>query len=240
MPSLGNDALTTVANLQEKLRIASVETDRLTNIINRVTDRIEHFTERKLLARNYDGSTAHGGTSIAAEQPLFYNWEDLIHYDEGHSSGHAGHFHAAYDSYRLHLRQYPLQKGGNNDITFSIQTLASRDNAGGEVYNTALLENDDYIIEEQEDGVIAFITYPSLNIGLSGNGIRQIKIQGTFGFNSVPDQLEELVLELCKEMYRESHNISSERLDSWARTYDISKDNPAIEAAIGFYTRFEL
>lgn len=245
MATLGNDALTTVANLQEKLRIGSVQSDRLTNIINRVTDRVEHLTERKLLARNYDDSTVHVGTSIAAEKELFYNWEDFIAYDSDNRGGlnnnnfaYGSYIHD-FTNYRLHNREYPIQTGGANDITFTLEVLESRDSVSGEVWATPLVENDDYIFEEKEDGVITFIRHPTLNVQLSGNGVRQFRVKGTFGFNAIPDQLEELVLELCVEMYRDSQNLSSERLDSWARTYDVTKENPAIVAALGQYTRHD-
>ena len=221
------EALTTVANVQERLNIpAAQDSDKLINIINRVTKWTEKSTDRKLMVRNYDGSTVHAGITTAAEEPLYFDWREFVRTKNG-------------GGIRLHLPQYPIQTGGDNDIAFSVEPIESRV-AAGETWGTALTLWEDYFIEDSgEHGVLVFETFPQVGaIAGAQSGQRIYRIKGTLGFNSVPEDLEAMVIERCVEMYNDSGNISSERIGDWARTYYLEKRNDLVEDVLGAYTSY--
>lgn len=214
-------ALTTLANLQERLGISGSD-DKLKNIINRVSRFIEDTIDRKLMARNYDGSTTHAGTSIAAENPLFFDWQDFVKTSRG---------------YELYLPAWPIQKGGAQDITFELAYLSER-NSSGETYATAnIAEWTDYILEKEE-GTILFINHPIIVAGYPD--VRIYRLKATLGFTSIPPAVEMACLELCEMMYLGGKGVTSERLGSWSKTYDLSANEKMVRNALGAYCRYSL
>lgn len=221
------EALTSVQAVQQRMGIPEAQDkDKIVNIINRVTKWTENVTDRKLKARNYDGSTKQQQTQIEAANPIYFNWRDVIR-----TKNRGG--------FRLHLPSFPIQTGNSKDITFSIEPIESRDSSG-ETWGTALVLWEDYFIDDTgEDGVIVFETFPVSNVLVgTQTGQRQYRVKGTLGYYDIPEDLEAMAIERCVEMFEVSQNLSSERVGDWARTFDLSKRRDLFEDVLGAYTRY--
>jgi hypothetical protein len=215
-------ALTSVEALEERLGVTG-KAGKMINVINRVSRFIENTIERKIMARNYDGTTKHPTTAIPAESPLYFDWDDFVKTNRG---------------YELYLPAFPIHRGGDDDITFELAYLSQRDSTG-ETFSTAnITEWEDYIIEE-DDGVIIFPNFPTVTAPVSPN-IRIYRLKATLGFEDIPEAVEMAALELCEMMYRDGKGVTSERLGSWAKTYDLSKQKDMIEDSLGEYCRYKL
>lgn len=216
-------ALTTLEAAQQKLGTSGNE-DKIINCINRVTTHIERVTDRKIMARNYDGFTKHAQTQIAAENPLYFDWDDFVETDQG---------------WELYLPEFPIHRGDSTkDVTFELAYLASRDSSGETFATSNITEWVDYIVKEDE-GTILFLNHPLVKSGLD-YGVRMYRLKATLGYETIPHDIEALCLELLREIYRDSSNVSMERLEGWSKSYDLSKNNRYIEEVMVSYARNKL
>lgn len=227
-----NDALTTLANLKERLGISdSGEDTKLNNIIDRCSSWFEHKVNRKIKVRNYDGATNHAGNSIAYEQPLFIDREDIVPTEEG---------------LKLYLPQYPLQRGGANDITFEFAYLTNRTSSGETFSTSGFQEWEDWIVVDE--GLYGEITLSSTpGTPFIDYGQRIFRIKASLGYQTVPDDIEAAVLELCTDVYESRGNLTSERIEGWARSYSTPPPekfgeitNPLVLDVIGKYKQWEV
>ena len=221
-----SEALSTLANVKEALKITDASQDSLlTSLLNRVTGWIEDTTHRKLVARNYNGKgTAFSVTSVPSEDYIYLNGSQSFVNDAGYGE--------------LYLPVYPIQRTGTDVLTFNLAVLQNRSNALGEVWDSSsVLEYDSYILDA-ESGVIHLY-------GPAMPGYRNYKVTCTAGLLYpatpaapwVPPDLESLCIELCKQMFRESRNVVSERISEWSRTYKLDVPDPHNKDILDKYSR---
>ena len=53
----------------------------------------------------------------------------------------------------------------------------------------------------------------------------------------VPEDLEQLCIDLVALVYQDKRNVQSERIWSWSRTFDTNRDDPLFAPTLEFYTR---
>jgi hypothetical protein len=225
-------ALTTLANFKEALRVPAA-TDATNDpiyerFINRATDAIESKTGRKLKARRYNnaGST-HPTTTVADEDYLYFSGYTL---DKGGDTIRDENGYGV-----LHLPQWPVQ--ANSVLTFVLAPLSSRDSDGEEWDSADLVENEDYILD-RTNGILRLLN------GSFSPGYRNYRITCAAGYQTgaaqpyVPGDLEELCIEMAKKLLRGEAGVTSEKLGTWAKTYDPAKANEFIDATIALYRRY--
>ncbi len=209
------DALTTLADTKLALGLppSTGESDSLIeHLIEASTDIIERATGRKFVMRNYnDGDVAatptfHGTTQVPDEPRLFID-------GCGQTS--------------IVLPNFPIVETG-----FVLESLATRAEAGDTW--TVLVKNEDYVLDRVR-GILR------VNGGSLARGIKNYRITVEAGYMSeeepwVPDDLQRLCQEMVKEAYQDKSRVTSETIGSWSRSYDISKPNTFLEAAMSKYT----
>ena len=250
MPSvLLSDALTTLANVKEAVGIGSSDTSKdnqLERCINRASQWIEGRTERKLKARNYNGfnatsegsdfdhKTTGSGDTVASEDYLFFSGGKIAKDDNGYTV--------------LYLPQYPILKvsGTNrnviqhkNALTFRVDVLNQRGSTVtlNETW-TALTEFDDYIIDQQTGalrllGSRFFIGQSNYRVKCTAGLIGPTADTQPY----VPSDLEELCVEVSKQIFRGDKGVQSETLGSWSKTYKPEMKDDFIESVIARYRR---
>ena len=128
-----------------------------------------------------------------------------------------------------------LQKSpAANALAFELAVLSDRES---DVWDaTALTENTDYIVD-YANGFIRLLA------GIFTPGLKNYRVKCTAGFQIgaaqpyVPDDLEGLCVDLCRQVYRNTKNLQSETLGTWSRTYNVAKEDPLITAVIAKYSR---
>jgi hypothetical protein len=231
MPTLSNAALTTVANLKEQLEVATADTsqdDRLTNVINRISSWLETQTNRKLKARNYGNATAFAGTNVISEDYLYFDGDCRQVDDRGRGV--------------LYLPVPVVRPSVTAALDFELAVLTDRqagaDGEGDTWSATDLLEGRDYIVDYKNGKV-------TLLAGTFSTGTKNYRVTFTGGYYDstapakVPQDLEALCIELCKQMHRESGNVSSESIGTWSKTYRPEPD-PFVKQAIADFTLLSL
>lgn len=222
--SLRPEALTTLANLKEQLDITDTSQDsRLEQVINRVTAWLETQTNRKLKARNYNGGgTAFSGTTVASEDYLYFDGRSSDVNERGQGV--------------LYL-PVPVVRPSAGGSAFELAVLTDRqtgaDGAGDTWSTTDLLEGRDYLVD-YKTGTVTKLS------GTFTTGYRNYRVKCTGGYYDVngpakvPQDLEALCLELCKQMHRESGNVQSESIGTWSRVYKPEPDSFQKEAIAQF------
>lgn len=232
MPSvLSSSALTSLDNAKEKLGVPEAVTDydnKIERLINRASAEIERLTNRKLKARNYNGSgTAFATTGITSE--------DYIHFSGSlqNCGGDTLVNEAGYGQF--YLPQFPIQTVSPS-ITFALHTLEDRE-AGD--WDTSLVENREYVID-RETGLLTLL------YGRFSTGFRNYRITCTAGYLDngaqpyVPYDLEELCLAMMKKLYRGDSGLQSETLGTWSRSFNVQEVQKEIDDGIALFTRQRL
>lgn len=249
MPSLlAADALTTLENLKAVLNVSTSDTSEdpyLERLINRASRWVESETERRspdgkygLKARRYNGAAAsapdnlHPTTKVPDENYVYFS---------GSTKDHGGDTVIDEGGYGLFfLPAWPVQ--ANSVLTFQLASLSDRDSGlvGGESWDTdGLVEFDDYAVE-RESGVLRLLG------GRLTPGFRNYRVQMAAGYQTgdaqpyVPDDLEQLTIELCRMLYRDTKNVRSESMAGLARTFGEAMQDPFVRQTIGRYKRFSL
>jgi len=236
--SLNANALTTVANLKEVVGIASADTSKdsaLERIINRTTLFLEGELNRKLKARRYNGNTAtppaniHATTNVTDEDYLYFSGSRK---DRG---GDAVIDPRGYGLY--YLPAWPVRSNAETgSIPFVLSPLLTRDSNGETWDDTALQEYRDYLVN-RETGELRLLA------GSFTPGVRNYRVTMCAGYLNgsaqpyVPDDLEGLCLEIARDVYRNSRDVTSESIGTWSRSYDKSKADPYVEGLISKYSR---
>ena len=243
MPSsLNSDALTTLANLKAAVNIATADTSKdtlLEQCINRATGLLEEMTNRKfneglsggLKARNYNGSsgtlTLGGSDTIASEDYVYFS---------GIPKSHGGD--ALVDDLGrgyVYLPAYPVL--ANSVLPFALDCLSSRSAAAGELWDATSYAEFDSFIVDRPSGVLRLLG------GQFGWGEKNYRVTMAAGYRYgsaqpyVPPDLEAAVIELAKGIYRDNRGVTSESIGSWSRSFDRSKEDPVVCAAVAKYSR---
>lgn len=233
MPSLPTD-LATVSDFKLAQNVLGTNDDAwIQRLVTRASLWIEQATNRKLVARRYNGATGtapnnvHPTTLVADEDYLYFDGDPLA-FDL--KTGLGVHY----------LPQYPIQ--ANTVLPFQLSVLKSRDDIAltGDVWDaTQLLEGRDYIV----DRVLGAI---KLLGGRFGLGVKAYRVQMAAGYQGtqqpwVPQDLQDLCIDLANLVYRDKRNLKSESLSyTYSREYDTSKSDPFVEAILGSYTRLPI
>jgi hypothetical protein len=228
--SLRSEALTTLANLKESLEITDTsQDDRLSNVINRITLWLENETHRKLKARNYNNDNNTKFNAVTSEDYLYFDGD----YYQVNERG--------YGVLTLPVPVIPptLLGSSSGALTFELAYLSNGHAAGAngasDVWDTsAYTEGQEYVVDYRKGKV-------TLLAGRFVTGFRNYRVKCTAGFYDatsaikVPEDLEQLCIELCKQMYRESTNVQSESIGSWSKTYKPDPD-PFTRDTISLFT----
>ena len=194
---------------------SGAEDVRISLLIEAATDIIERGCGRKFVRRNYnDGDIAatptfHLTTAVPDEERFVFD-----------GCGQT----------TIVLPNFPIVD--DDDLIF--ETLATRSNAGGDTWDT-LVKNEDYVVDRKR-GMLR------LNGGRLVYGVRNYRVTYEGGFIDagkapwVPSDLQQLCVEMVKEGANDAANVTSETIGSWSRSYDLSKPNPFLEAAMNKYT----
>jgi len=239
------DALTSLENLKDHLNISGTDTDgKLEKVIARASWWLEGQTHRKfnnatqggLKARRYNGDTGaapsnvHPTTTVRDENFIFF---------DGTTKDRGGHTIRNPDTGlgEFHLPAYPVQTNAAGGVAFTLAVLSARSNAGGETWDTtALLENDQYVVD-RENGVLRLL------YGGFSPGSRNYRITCAAGFQYgdaqpyVPPDLEGLCLELCEAVFRNDRTVTSEKIGTWSRTFSETMRDPYREDILARYSR---
>lgn len=226
-------ALTSLANLKSVLSIAAADTSKDTLLeltIDRATAWIENATERKLKARNYNGSgTAFTTTGVTSEDYLIFS---------GTTKDRGGDTVVDPQGYgQFYLPQFPVQANSvSQAITFALHALTDRE--AGTWDTSSLVENSDYVID-RTNGVLTLLNGPFTP------GLRNYRITCTAGYLTsaqpyVPADLEELCIAVAKKMFRNEQGLQSESIGTWSRTYNVAEQNALIDETLARYRRFAI
>lgn len=234
--SVKTTALTSLANLKSALKISTTTDDQLLEkAIDRASDWIESQTNRKLKARKYNGFSGgaatietHPTTKVADEDYLYFSGRTLDRggdtiYEEGHGI--------------YHLPQYPVQ--ANSVLTFGLHVLTTRDVSGETWDTTTYAEWRDFIVEREKGRLI-------LLAGPFSADYRNYRVTMAAGFQTgsaqpyVPDDLEQLCIELIKDSYQGRSNLQSETIGTWSRTFNAQKDRKEVKDTLDKYSRISL
>src|SRR5205085_1478803 len=115
------------------------------------------------------------------------------------------------------LPVYPVQSGASPVVSFKLDVLSSRTSSGGEVWDTTSFTEYDQFIVDYDNGILRLLG------ALFVPGTRNYRITCTAGYLTgsaqpyVPSSLEELCLQWCKLVYKDSKNLSSESIGTWRR-----------------------
>jgi hypothetical protein len=109
---------------------------------------------------------------------------------------------------KLYLPQYPVH-------SLTLDTV-----------ETLLEEGTDYTVDK-EGGVITLLST------IKG----PFTVTGEFGYDPIPDDLEQLCLEVAAKLYRQDGNVASESVGGWSRTF---KDDPSIAEGLSLFTHWTL
>ncbi len=219
---IADTALTTLDNLKEALEISgdTSQDNRLTQVVNRVTAWLENETHRKLKARHYNNDGAAAAFNAVTSEDFLYLDGDRRQTDE---RGRGVLY--------LPLPVVPPSVLGapSGALTFELAYLSSGHAAGAaganDVWDASLYaEGREYVVDYKAGRV-------TLLYGPTATGYRNYRVKCTAGFYAaaapakVPEDLESLCIELCKQMHRESGNVASESIGSWSRSYKPEPDS---------------
>lgn len=247
MPSvLSSDALTTLENLKSALNINTADTSEdpyLERLINRASRWVESETERRtpdgkygLKARRYNGATAdapnnlHPTTGVPDEDYVYFSGTHKRDGGDTLCDDRTG-------CGVFHLPAWPVQ--ANSVLTFTLESLASRDSSDGETWETDLVEFDDYIVDRQR-GILRLLS------GTFVPGDRNYRVTMAAGYQSgdtkpyVPDDLEQLCIELARMLYRDTKNVKSESMAGFMRTFNDAMADPFVSQTLARYRRLSL
>jgi len=225
-------ALTTLAHFKTRNGMTTGEDDQLIEqIIDAVSDWIESQTNRKFKRREYNGgSTTHPATGVTDEDYIYFN---------GYTKDKGGDTVRDEAGYGLfYLPAWPVAVN-DDEVTFVLASLSNRGSSvtGGEEWNVdTLVEWDDYIVD-RENGVLRHLG------GTFEPGFRNYRITMAAGFLEgdthpfVPADLEQLCLRLASERYDDKSNLQSEKIGTWSRTFDTSREDPFIAQTLQRYSR---
>ena len=216
------EALTTLVSAKSALGIATAVTtddELIKELINAASVHIEEQCNRKLVRRDYNGdSGTHADTSVGDEAQYRFS-------GDGISSSHI-------------LPQYPVDE----DSTFLLELLDQRGSgvSGKETWeSTTYVLWNSYVVD-WEMGIIRILT-DSFSNAFFAYGIRNLRVTYTAGYKKqaaapwVPEDLQRACNEVVKDMFKDGSNLSSERIGTWARSRDLSKENPLINPVIEKY-----
>jgi hypothetical protein len=229
-------SLTILGNLKSALKISTTTDDQLLEkAIDRASSWIETQTNRKLKARKYNGLTGgaatlgtHGTTGVPDEDYLYFSGRTL---DNGGDT--------LIEQYKgvYHLPQYPVQS--NSVVTFGLHVLSLRDATGETWDTTSYVEWRDFIVEREKGKLI-------LLSGAFVRDFRNYRITMSAGYQIgsaqpyVPDDPEQLCIELFRDIYRDRSNLQSETIGTWSRTFDTQKEKREIKDTLEKYSRISL
>ena len=129
----------------------------------------------------------------------------------------------------FYLPQFPVQRSSvSGALSFELAYLASRDSSGDTF--TAYTEGDDYIVD-YDKGIVRLIGWRF------SPGQKNYRISCTAGYTSIPDDLEQLCIELCRMLYENRKNLQSEQIGTYRRTWDTQKQDPFVSDILAQYTR---
>jgi hypothetical protein len=220
-------ALTTTTNFKTAHGVSGSTDDTLIEkIIDRTTAWIESRCQRKFKARDYGGSSTHGTTGVTAEDYIYFDGQDQYVTERN-----LGEFH---------VPQWPIQKSTvTHALAVELAVLSDRTNSGETWDTTQLVENDDYVVD-YAGGVIRLLG------GVFTEGVKNYRLTCTAGYQEgsaqpyVPDDLEQLCIELGGLIYRDRKNLQSEKIGTWSRTFDTQKEDPFVADVLAKYTRIPL
>lgn len=224
---LNVQALTSLANFKTDLGITGTTEDtKLQNIINRTTGWIEGKTGRLLKARNYNGASTAFTNSVTSEDYIYFDGDPSKRNERGYGV--------------LYVPQFPIVKQSvTSALAVELSTLSTRavgaDGAGDTWDTTVLLEGRDYVID-YTNGVITLLG------GVFSFGLKNYRLNCTAGFVTIPDDLEQLCIELGKTILRDNRAVTSESIGTWSRSFSekLKSEDPFVRDTLGKYTRFSL
>lgn len=222
--------LTTLENFKAALNVNATADDAwIQQIVSRATGWVEQATNRKLVARRYDGSD---GTDRTKVHPVTrVPDEDYFYFD--------GRAHCRDEGGRglVYLPMYPIQP--NAVLPFELAVLTGR-TVSGETYDaTQLLEFRDYVVD-RNSGALRLLG------GAFTEGVRNYRVKCAAGYALplsgpqppfVPDELEQLCIELATLIYKDKKNLQSETIGSWSRVFNSQKEDPFISGVLAAYSR---
>lgn len=225
--SVNAQALTSLANFKTALNVTvSTDDTKIEQIINRTTAWIEGKTNRFLKARNYNGAGIAFTTTVTSEDYLFFDGNCESRNDRGYGV--------------LYLPQFPIVKASvASALPVALAFLTSRgigaDGAGDTWDTSSLAEGRDFVVD-YTNGII------TLTGGLFATGLKNYRLTCTAGYVTIPDDLEQLCIELGKSIYKNDRAVTSESIGTWSRSFSeaLKKSDPFVQDTLGKYSRFAL
>ncbi len=232
-------ALTTVENAKAALGVKTTADDALIgSLIDRATSWIEDQTNRRFKARNYNNdntTTFTPGdpyTAIDSEDFLYFSGSEI---DDG---GDTLENDVGYGLY--HAPQWPILRpsvAGALAVQLAILTAraAGADGAGDTWDATVFLEGRDYVVDYAR-GIVT-------KLGKFTAGVKNYRLSCTAGYYLgtnqpfVPDDLEQLAIEMVRLVYKDRRNLKAESIGTWSREWDTSLQDPIVYDTLSKYRR---
>lgn len=224
--------LATVSDFKEEQNVSGTADDaRIQKLITRATAWIENATNRKFVARRYNGATASAPDNT---HPTTGVLDEDYHYFDGDPSQVDARGMGLY-----YLPQYPVQ--ANSVLTFQLATLSEREDVSGDGDTwdtTALVEGRDYIVDRTL-GAIRLLG------GTFTQGQKNYRVKYAAGYALtqapwVPADLQGLCIEMAAGIFNDDRTVTSESIGTWSRSFDKQRDDPFVSQVLSNYTRFVL
>lgn len=217
------EALTTLASAKLALGVKASDNSSdglIEDLINAATEWIQQQCSRKFVRRNYNrepnATVAYHSVTGVGNEP-YYRFS-------GKGSRHTS----------IVLPNYPV-----DSASITLEQLDTVSTAGVETWTSVgFVTNYDYIVD-WETGIL------TLKGGIFLIGDRNYRVtyeagyelpEGTPAAPWVPNDLQRCCNEVVKNMFDGNRSrIASEKIGTWTRQYDLSRDNPLLEPVINKY-----
>ena len=233
-------------NLKAALNISTSDTSEdtyLEKLIDRTTDWIEGQTGRKFndnqqggfKARKYNGgASTHGTTGVSDEEYIYFSGTTR---DEGGDTL----FDEQAGVSVFYLPAYPVQANSVLMFALAVNYRPGQHDLGGQTWDTtSYVEWDQYMVD-RTNGVLRLLE-GSFTPGYLNYRVTMAAGYATGGAAQpyVPDDLEQLCIDVARMAYRDSGNVRSESVAGVSRTFNDFKDHPLIAPTVAKYRRFSL
>jgi hypothetical protein len=226
--------LTTVADFKSAQNVQTTADDAwIQQLITRATAWIENQTNRKFVARQYNGNSTADQTKTHATTKV--TDEDYLYIDGSPSLVDRDNQSWSFGRGLYYLPQYPVQQ--NTVLPFALAVLTSRDQTGDTWDTTSLLESRDYLVD-RATGTLRLLGGPFQT------GLKNYRVTFAAGYALggqapwVPRDLQQLTIDMANQIYRDKRQLTQETVGVWSRQWDLDKDDPFISGTLGAYQRF--